>query len=82
MYFKAIDGNCLLTKPYIGFSYLVTFWVFLQIYVLKVQHTKPNILLPRFLLPYIMPNYYNFERTFDGEADRDSAGYFRSMEAA
>jgi len=27
-----------------------------------------------------MPNYYKYERVFEAEADRDSAGFFRSME--
>ena len=80
MYLKAVDGNCLMLKPAVGFSYIVALWVFLQIFLLKVQHTKPNVLLPRLLLPYIMPNYYKYERTFDAEADRTSHGLFRSME--
>lgn len=45
-----------------------------QLFILKIQQKKPRILLPKFLRPHVIKDYYQYERYFETEADKKSWG--------
>lgn len=74
IYFTCYDGNVLSIKPSNRFVYIVTLWVMFQLFILKIQQKKPRILLPKFLRPHVIKDYYQYERYFETEADKKSWG--------